>query len=77
MRHDADVLSLVFGMLFLGGAGLWAALELGALSTEVLPLLLPVALIVIGGTGVVTAIRRERTADSRYAGSTTDDPFLG
>jgi TRAP-type C4-dicarboxylate transport system permease small subunit len=77
MRHDADVLSLVFGLLFLGGAGLWAALEVEVLSTDVLPLLLPAALVVIGGIGLATAIRRERVDSGRTLASTQseDSPF--
>jgi hypothetical protein len=60
-KHDADVLSLVIGLFFIGSALIWG------LSSHPDDLLqswpLPTLLIVVGAAGLVTGLLRRR--DSR------------
>lgn len=60
MRHETDVLSLVFGLLFVGGAAVAALIELEVVDWSVIPILLPVGLVAIGLTGIGAALFRER-----------------
>ncbi|GIL27584.1 hypothetical protein [Actinocatenispora comari] len=57
--HPTDVLSLVFGLIFLGAGGWWLVAEVS--STE-LPFgwLLALSLIVIGAIGLFAAVRAGR-----------------
>ncbi|MGA8113283.1 MAG: hypothetical protein WCA46_06450 [Actinocatenispora sp.] len=57
--HPTDVVSLVFGLIFLGLAGWWL-LDLVAGVTLPLGWLLAVTLIVVGGIGLFAAVRPGR-----------------
>jgi hypothetical protein len=73
-RHEVDVLSLVFGLFFLGVAAIWG------LSTHAVHALrgwpLPALLIVVGIVGLATAIAARRSrADAAEPGRA--DPLDG
>ena len=66
-RHDVDVLSLVFGLLFIGAALMWGLPEDPGAVIEGWPL--PALLIAVGLAGLVTSLggwrrRRARTTES-------------
>ena len=72
-RHDTDVMSLVFGLVFLGVAALWALVQGELLSLPDLSVLGPVILVVAGLIGIaVTLSRGNRQARENGAeGSST------
>lgn len=57
-RHPADVLALVFGLVFLGAATAWAGWMHGDLSVDDVAWLIPVVLIAAGLAGVTASLRR-------------------
>lgn len=57
-RHPADVLALVFALVFLGAATAWAAWMHGNLSVDDMAWAVPVVLVVAGLVGVTTSLRR-------------------
>jgi hypothetical protein len=59
-RHDADVTSLVFGLLFLGAAVMWALVESDVVSWPDASGIFPVLLVVAGVIGLVSSVRRSR-----------------
>ncbi|MBA2391082.1 MAG: hypothetical protein H0V67_12600 [Geodermatophilaceae bacterium] len=59
-RHDTDVVSLVFGTLFLAAALLWGLADDVQLPAQ--DWYLPVLLIVVGGVGLLSA----RTSRQRH-----------
>jgi hypothetical protein len=61
MMHRTDVVSLVFGLLFVAGAGVWAVLQVDLITPAALSFVLPAALIVIGFVGIGAALVRQRT----------------
>jgi len=73
-RHEVDVLSLLFGLFFLGAAAIWG------ISADAVPALrgwpLPVLLIVVGLVGLATAVttRRSRTEPMDPGGPETHRP---
>lgn len=63
-RHELDVVSLVFGLMFGMVALLWPLWKLGALDGDSLSWIPALALVVIGLVGVTLSITRSRrTAD--------------
>lgn len=61
--HRTDLVSLAFGLVFVGGAALWLTARLVTLDAVTVGWFLAGALIVLGGIGVVhmiTAGRRSR-----------------
>jgi hypothetical protein len=60
-RHDADVLSLVIGLFFIGSALIWGLSSHPDDALQSWPL--PTLLIVVGAAGLVTSVLRRR--DSR------------
>jgi hypothetical protein len=59
-RHETDVTSLVFGLVFVGAALVWALVQTGVLRAAVLPVALPLLLVVVGTVGVAAALTRQR-----------------
>jgi hypothetical protein len=57
-RHEVDVLSLVFGLFFLGAAAIWGTSRDALHALRGWPL--PALLIVVGVVGLVTAITARR-----------------
>jgi len=57
-RHPADVLALVFALVFLGAAAGWAAWQHGGLSVDDVAWTIPVVLILAGLAGVMASLRR-------------------
>jgi hypothetical protein len=73
-RHDVDVLSLVFGLFFLGVAAIWGISTHAVHAVRGWPL--PALLIAVGVAGLLTAVTARRSrADS--AESEQSDPFDG
>jgi hypothetical protein len=58
--HDTDVTSLVFGLLFLGGAVVWALVEADVVSWPDASGFFPVLLVVAGVIGLLSSVRRSR-----------------
>ena len=71
--RSLKVAHLVFGLLFLGGAALWALGESGVISGENLAILGPAVLIVAGVIGLAASLasgrNRRRSAPPEYAES--------
>jgi fatty acid desaturase len=59
-RHDTDVTSLVFGLLFLGLAVVWALVEVDVVSWPDASGFFPVLLVVAGLVGLLSSVRRSR-----------------
>jgi uncharacterized membrane protein len=59
-RHDLDVTSLVFGLMFAGVVGLWAAVVAGGLPLSRVPVVLPLLLVAAGLAGIVAAVSSAR-----------------
>ena len=57
-RHPADVVALVFALVFLGSAAAWTAWQHGGLTVEDLSWTIPVGLILAGLAGVTASLRR-------------------
>jgi hypothetical protein len=58
--HETDVTSLVFGLLFLGAAAMWALVESDVVSWPDASGIFPVLLVVAGLIGLVSSVRRSR-----------------
>jgi hypothetical protein len=58
--HETDVTSLMFGLVFVGSALVWALVVTGVLTVSVLPVAVPVLFVVVGVVGVVAALSRGR-----------------
>lgn len=54
--HGTDLISLTFGLVFLGAAGLWAVSRQVDLDASTVGWLAVAALIVLGGVGITHAI---------------------
>lgn len=61
--HETDVTSLVFGLVFVATAAVWALVELGVITVSMLPIAVPVVLVVVGVVGVGAAVARGRAHD--------------
>ena len=57
-KHDTDVTSLVFGLLFLGLAGVWALVRYELLTLPAASVVVPVVLVVAGAAGLFLTLRR-------------------
>ena len=57
-RHPADVVALVFALVFLGAAAAWAGWEHGSLTVDDVAWTIPVVLILAGLAGVTASLRR-------------------
>jgi hypothetical protein len=65
--HSVKIPHLVFGLLFLGAAGIWALVVTDVITEDRLPVLAPAVLIVAGVIGLAVSLassrnRRQRTA---------------
>ena len=74
-RHETDVTSLVFGLVFLGVAAIWALVQTHLLSLPDASVLGPAVLVVAGLVGIAVTVRRG-TRGTRQARSArrTDRP---
>lgn len=62
-RHDTDVVSLVFGLLFLGVSAMWPLVHFDVLGLPGLEVAVPVMLVSVGLAGLVASLgklRRQR-----------------
>ncbi|MGN6301106.1 MAG: hypothetical protein ACTHN8_08450 [Angustibacter sp.] len=57
-RHDLDVTSLVFGLIFLGVAATWALVQTELVTLPDLSLLGPAVLIVAGVVGLAATLAK-------------------
>ena len=62
-RHDTDVTSLVFGVIFAGVALVWALVETDVVKLDNLTVLGPAVLVVAGLIGLVASLRGSRPRD--------------
>jgi uncharacterized membrane protein HdeD (DUF308 family) len=58
-RHPTDVISLIFGLIFVGIAGWWLVARVSSIALPV-GWVVAIALVVIGTIGLVAAIRPGR-----------------
>lgn len=59
-RHEPDVTSLVFGLLFLGVVALWSLLEFDLMNYEGLDVAAPILLVSVGLAGLMASISKLR-----------------
>lgn len=59
-RHDTDVTSLVFGLLFLGISVMWSLLQFDVLGVPGLEIAVPVLLVSVGLAGLLASVSRIR-----------------
>lgn len=59
-RHEADIISLVFGLLFLGVSAMWPFVHYDVLGLSGLELAVPVMLVSIGLAGLMASLSRLR-----------------
>lgn len=57
-EHETDVTSLVFGLVFLGLAGLWGLVRLDVIAAPSASVAGPVVLVVAGLVGLMLTVRR-------------------
>lgn len=60
-RHDVDVASLVFGLIFLGVSAMWSLVETDVMGLPGLEVATPVLLVSIGLAGLIASISRLRS----------------
>ena len=72
-RHETDVTSLVFGLVFLGVAALWALVQADLLSLPDASVVGPAVLVVAGLVGIAVTLRR----GSRNRGGGGQPPARG
>lgn len=70
-RHDLDVTSLVFGLIFLGVAATWALVQTELVTLPDLSLLGPAVLIVAGVVGLAATLAKGQR-DQRGRGAPHD-----
>jgi hypothetical protein len=59
-RHNTDVASLVFGLLFLGVSAMWPLVHFDVLGLPGLEVAAPVLLVSVGLAGLVASLGRMR-----------------
>ena len=62
-RHETDVTSLVFGLVFLGVAAVWALVQADLMSLPDASVVGPAVLVVAGLVGIAVTLRRGRRGD--------------
>jgi len=78
-RHETDVTSLVFGLIFLGLAAMWPLVHYDAIGWPGLGVLAPLLLIAVGLVGLVTSIkggRRPQPVEAAVDESILDETTL-
>jgi hypothetical protein len=76
-RHEADAVSLVFGLIFVGLAAGWALARANLVAIGDLQFAGPILLIAAGAIGLVVSLRRgRRTADRQTPGEDTDETLV-
>jgi len=60
-RHETDVLSLVFGLVFLGVSAMWPLVHYEVLGLPGLEVAAPVLLVSAGLAGLIASFGRART----------------
>ena len=59
-RHDTDVTSLVFGLLFLGIAAVWLLVQQDVVSWPDASRIFPIVLVAAGVIGLISSLTRSR-----------------
>lgn len=72
-EHETDVASLVFGLLFVGLAGVWALVQYDVLTLPAASVVAPIVLVVAGTAGLLLTLRRSMRPGARR-GSGEHDP---
>ncbi|MBA3524474.1 MAG: hypothetical protein H0T85_07985 [Geodermatophilaceae bacterium] len=62
-RHDADVVSLVFGALFVAAAAFYGLIEQGKDAGRIGDWYLPILLIGVGALGLLASLKVRRSPD--------------
>lgn len=75
-RHEADAVSLVFGLIFVGLAAGWALVRADLVALGDLPLAGPILLVAAGAIGLVVSLRRGRR-ERRLADQEPAEPADG
>jgi hypothetical protein len=65
-RHEADAVSLVFGLIFVGLAAGWALVRANLVDVADLQFAGPILLVVAGLIGLVVSLRRGRQAPDTW-----------
>jgi hypothetical protein len=65
-RHEADAVSLVFGLIFVGLAAGWALVRANLVDVADLQFAGPILLVVAGLIGLVVSLRRGRQAPGTW-----------
>lgn len=63
--HPLDLISLVFGMIFIAAAVLWLVTEVGSLPRHALLWVVPGGLVLVGAAGIAHALRSPRPHGGR------------
>jgi hypothetical protein len=71
-RHDADAVSLVFGLIFVGLALGWVLVRASVVDVGDLQFAGPILLVLAGAVGLVVSLRRGRRTE-RLDGWTADE----
>ena len=58
VKHETDVTSLVFGLLFVGLAGLWALVQYDVLTLPAASVVAPIVLVAAGVAGLLLTLHR-------------------
>jgi hypothetical protein len=59
-RHDTDIMSLVFGLFFLGVFVIWALLKYDVMGVSGIEVAAPVLLVTVGLAGLMASIGKIR-----------------
>lgn len=62
VKHETDVTSLVFGLLFAGLAGLWVLVQYDVLTLPAASVVAPLVLVAAGVAGLLLTLRRGKSA---------------
>jgi hypothetical protein len=74
--HSVKVAHLVFGLFFLGVAGIWALVQGGVITADRLTVLGPAVLIAAGVIGLAATLANSRNRQRRTARNDLDAPHV-